>query len=157
MKPGLKDLTDSFQAGQPELLQQVKLMMAELERISVLSIEQWHITLLDLQVGSSKRHIISLHFLGTCISSWSRLHNESIQQTLKLLLTESPALLWLMHCTRRCTIKDFDCAAECSAFDKPNCTFGHQVCKPNRNMGCSLSINFLSKYNMVSLLGSGNL
>lgn len=53
MKPGLTALTDSFQARQPELVQQVKTMMAELERISVLSIEQWHITLLDLQVKSS--------------------------------------------------------------------------------------------------------
>ena len=64
MKPGLTALTDSFQARQPELVQQVKIMMAELERISVLSIEQWHITLLDLQVKSSAINAV-LHVQDT--------------------------------------------------------------------------------------------
>lgn len=49
-KPGLQALLEGFQARQPELVQQVKQMMVELENISVLSIEQRHITLLDVQV-----------------------------------------------------------------------------------------------------------
>ena len=50
-RSSLLELTESIQARQPALLQQVKIMMTELDRISVLSIEQWHIALLDIQVS----------------------------------------------------------------------------------------------------------
>lgn len=48
--PGLQALVDSCRARQPELVQQVESMMTELEHMSVLWTEQWHIALLELQV-----------------------------------------------------------------------------------------------------------
>lgn len=49
-KPGLQALLDSCQARQPQLVEQMATMMTELEHMSVLWIEQWHIALLELQV-----------------------------------------------------------------------------------------------------------
>ena len=48
--PGLQALVESCRAMQPELVQQVEGMMTELEHMSVLWAEQWHIALLELQV-----------------------------------------------------------------------------------------------------------
>lgn len=48
--PGLQALVESFRARQPELVQQVESLMTELEYMSVLWTEQWHIALLELQV-----------------------------------------------------------------------------------------------------------
>lgn len=48
--PGLQALVQSCRARQPELVQQVASMMTELEHMSVLWVEQWHIALLELQV-----------------------------------------------------------------------------------------------------------
>ena len=49
-KPGLQALMDSCQARQPQLVEQMVSMMTELEHMSVLWTEQWHIALLELQV-----------------------------------------------------------------------------------------------------------
>ena len=49
-KPGLQALVDSCRARQPDLVGQVQTMMAQLEQMSVLWSEEWHIALLDLQV-----------------------------------------------------------------------------------------------------------
>ncbi len=49
-KPGLQALLDICQARQPQLVEQMAAMMTELEHMSVLWIEQWHIALLELQV-----------------------------------------------------------------------------------------------------------
>lgn len=51
VKPGLQALVDACRARQPELLDQIERMMTELEYMSVLWAEQWHIALLELQVG----------------------------------------------------------------------------------------------------------
>lgn len=59
-------LVDSFRARQPKLVQQVKDMMTQLECVSVLAIEQWHITLLDLQVNKSA---LSMHVVAACYIS----------------------------------------------------------------------------------------
>lgn len=48
--PGLQALVQSCHARQPELVQQVESMMTELEHMSVLWAEQWHLALLELQV-----------------------------------------------------------------------------------------------------------
>lgn len=47
---GLQALVQGCRARQPELVQQVESMMTELEHMSVLWAEQWHIALLELQV-----------------------------------------------------------------------------------------------------------
>ena len=47
---GLQALVQSCRARQPELVQQVESMMTELEHMSVLWAEQWHLALLELQV-----------------------------------------------------------------------------------------------------------
>jgi len=49
-KPGLQALLDICQARQPQLVEQMAAMMTELEHMSVLWMEQWHIALLELQV-----------------------------------------------------------------------------------------------------------
>jgi len=49
-KPGLQALLDSCQARQPQLVEQMATMMTELEHMSVLWVEQWHIALLEMQV-----------------------------------------------------------------------------------------------------------
>ena len=55
--PGLQALVKSCRARQPELVQQVESMMTELEHMSVLWAEQWHIALLELQViGLARLH-----------------------------------------------------------------------------------------------------
>ncbi|KAL0054989.1 hypothetical protein WJX82_005498 [Trebouxia sp. C0006] len=54
-KPGLQALLDSCQARQPQLVEQMATMMTELEHMSVLWIEQWHIALLELQAEVGKR------------------------------------------------------------------------------------------------------
>ena len=46
----LEGLLDTCRARQPQLVEQVGSMMAELEDMSVLWVEQWHIALLELQV-----------------------------------------------------------------------------------------------------------
>ena len=51
VKPGLQALVDTCRARQPELFEQVERMRTELEHMSILWAEQWHIALLELQVG----------------------------------------------------------------------------------------------------------
>lgn len=53
--PGLQALVQGCRARQPELVQQVESMMTELEHMSVLWAEQWHIALLELQVTALPR------------------------------------------------------------------------------------------------------
>lgn len=48
--PGLQALVQNCRARQPELVQQVESVMTELEHMSVLWAEQWHLALLELQV-----------------------------------------------------------------------------------------------------------
>ncbi|KAL0019463.1 hypothetical protein WJX77_007420 [Trebouxia sp. C0004] len=54
-KPGLHALLDSCQTRQPQLVEQMATMMKELEHMSVLWIEQWHIALLELQAEVGRR------------------------------------------------------------------------------------------------------
>lgn len=49
-KPGMQGLLDSCRARQPQLVEQMATVMTELEHMSVLWVEQWHIALLELQV-----------------------------------------------------------------------------------------------------------
>ena len=61
-KPGLQALMDSCQARQPQLVKQMESMMAELEHMSVLWTEQWHIALLELQV------IVQPYAVPSCVT-----------------------------------------------------------------------------------------
>lgn len=73
--PGLQALVQSCRARQPEQVQQVESMMTELEHMSVLWAEQWHIALLELQVIA----VASLHpcplsvcdVVATAVACWS--------------------------------------------------------------------------------------
>lgn len=62
VKPGLQALVDSCRGRQPRLVQQVESMMTELEHMSVLWAEQWHIALLELQVciAVTCQHLLSI-------------------------------------------------------------------------------------------------
>ncbi|KAL0031856.1 hypothetical protein WJX79_000268 [Trebouxia sp. C0005] len=54
-KPGMQGLLDSCRARQPQLVEQMATVMTELEHMSVLWVEQWHIALLELQAEVGKR------------------------------------------------------------------------------------------------------
>lgn len=79
--PGLQALVESFRARQPELVQQVESLMTELEHMSVVWTEQWHIALLELQVRALTSCIPAtglaspskpLQWLDTVLASLSR-------------------------------------------------------------------------------------
>ena len=67
--PGLQALVQSCRARQPEVVQQIESMMTELEYMSILWAEQWHIALLELQVIALPLCILDLMSCGGHCSS----------------------------------------------------------------------------------------